>query len=219
MKKKPDWGEPMPFRVFDFTPEQEALIRRIEEITQAEVIIIAPSPRTMSSYDRYEGFLSRPEEYLNELESEDFDNRWYTPWAEENGELSYIRDQPITGAMTEEELQRYPENIRGDMEIEFELSDTGSCNIVSTECSGFLCNDIDHILQKLLALTVLLKMGWHLGRERDFDDPFIPEPEPLSEDEQIWQEYCESRDFEREEKENRQPAECRSAEPSRPPRF
>jgi len=56
MKKKPDWGEPMPFRVFDFTPEQETVIRCIEDITQAEVIIIAPSPRTMSSYDRYGGF-------------------------------------------------------------------------------------------------------------------------------------------------------------------
>lgn len=186
MKKKPDWGEPMPFRIFDFTPEQEALIRRIEEITQAEVIIIAPSPRTMSSYDRYEGFLSRPEEYLSELESEDFDNRWYTPWAEENGELSYIRDQPITGVTTEEELQRYPENIREFMKIEFELSDTGSCNIVTSEHIG---NNIDQVLQKLLAFPPLLKMGWHLGRERDFDDPFTPEPEPLSEDEQIWDDY------------------------------
>ena len=102
----------MPFRVFDFTPEQEAVIRRIEDITQAEVIIIAPSPQTMDSYNRNEGFLSRPEEYLSELESENFDNRWYTPWAEENGELFYIRDQPLTGVTTEEELQRYPENIR-----------------------------------------------------------------------------------------------------------
>ena len=189
MRKKPDWGEPMPFRVFDFTPEQEAVIRRIEEITQAEVIIIAPSPQTMSSYDRYEGFLSRPEEYLSELESEDFSDRGHTPWAEENGELSYIRDRPMKRKMTEEELLRYPENIRNAIESGSSLSDTGSCNIVSTECSGFLCNDIDHILQKLLALTLLLKMGWHLGRERDFDDPFIPEPEPLSEDDQIWDDY------------------------------
>ena len=51
MRKKPDWGEPMPFRFFDFTPEQEAVIRRIEDITQAEVIIIAPFPQMMSSYD------------------------------------------------------------------------------------------------------------------------------------------------------------------------
>ena len=189
MKKKPDWGEPMPFRVFDFTPEQEEMIRRIEDITQAEVIIIAPCPLTMSSYDRYEGFLSRPEEYLNELESEDFDNRWYIPWAEENGELSYIRDQPITGVMTEDELQRYPENIRNAIESGSSLSDTRSNNIVSTECSGYPYCDIDHILQELLALTALLKMGWHLGRERDFDDPFTPEPEPLSEDEQIWDDY------------------------------
>ena len=69
------------------------------------------------------------------------------------------------------------------------LSDTGSRNIVSSECSGFPYGDIDHILQELLALTPLLKMGWHLGRERDFDDPFTPEPEPLSEDEQIWDDY------------------------------
>lgn len=201
MRKKPDWGEPMPFRVFDFTPEQEALIRRIEEITQAEVIIIAPSPRTISSHEYYEGFLSRPEEYLSELDSEDFFDRGDIPWAEENGELSYIRDQPMKRKMTEEELQQYPENIRNAIESVSSLSDTGSCNIVSSECSGFLCNDIDHILQELLALTILLKMGWHLGRERDFDDPFIPEPEPLSEEEQIWEDYLLSRWFKSEEEE------------------
>ena len=100
---------------------------------------------------------------MNELKSEDFDNRRYTPWAEENGELSYIRDQPITGVMTVEELQQYPENIRKSIKIEFDLSDTGSCNIMTSERAG---NNIDQLLQKLLTLTSLLKMGWNLGRER-----------------------------------------------------
>ena len=189
MKKKPDW-EPMPWRVFDFTPEQEEMIRRIENITQAEVIIIAPGSPTISSYDHYEGFLSRPEEYLSEFDSEDFSDRGHIPWAEENGELSYIRDQPITGLMTEEELRQYPEDIRQVMEIQFESSETGSCNIMH---SWEVEKNIGQVLQQLLTLTPLLKMGWHLGRERDFDDPFIPAPEPPSEEEQIWQEYCEEK--------------------------
>ena len=75
------------------------------------------------------------------------------------------------------------EDIRQTMEIEFELSYTGSCNIVSSECTG---NDIGEVLRQLDALTALLKMGWHLGRKKDFDDPFIPEPEPSGEEEPVW---------------------------------
>ena len=45
-------------------------------------------------------------------------------------------------------------------------------------------------------------MGWHLGRERDFDDPFIPEPEPLNEDEQIWDDYRSSLQSKWEEEED-----------------
>lgn len=181
MRKKPEWGEPMPYRVFDFTPEQEALIREIEDKTCAEVIVIAPyRPPSCGGRDSYTGFLSRPEEYLHELESVDLSDFDRIPWAEENGKVSYIADYPKTGKMSEAELRKYPENIRGALEHYGE-----SCNIVD-ECIG---DDIDQVLQEMQALTVLLGMEWHLGRERDFDDPFLYEEEPMSAEEEIWWEH------------------------------
>ena len=173
----------MPYRVFDFTPEQEALIRGIEDKTCAEVIVIAPY-RTPSCGDRdhFRGFLSRPGEYLHELESEDLSEIDRMPWAEENGKLSYIADHPKTGRMSEAELRKYPENIRRALE----KSVSESCNIVDPECTG---NDIEEVLRELQGFTVLLKMGWHLGREEDFDDPFLPEEEEESAEDEIWWEY------------------------------
>lgn len=192
MSARPSWGEPMPGRVFDFTPEQDAVIRAIEKRTRSEVVILAPFPPTTGFGSEYhEGFLSRPEEYLCKREAEDFP--WYIPWAEENGELSYLCDNPTERMMTEKELRQYPEIIRTRIEEGSASSGTGTCNVVSSRCFGAPPDDIDHVLQELHAFTALLAMGWHLGREQDFADPFVPEAEPPSEEEQLWQEYEEDR--------------------------
>ena len=189
MRKKPEWGEPMPYRVFDCTPEQEALIRGIEDKTCAEVIVIAPyRPPSCGDRDHFRGFLSRPGEYLHELESEDLSEFDRMSWAEENGKLSYIADHPKTGIMTEEERRKYPENIRRALE----RSVSESCNIVDSECIG---DDIEEVLREMQAFTVLLKMGWHLGREEDFDDPYLFEEEPMSEEEEVWWEHDKFRWF------------------------
>ena len=170
----PNW-EPMPGRVFDFTAEQSAEIRAIEELCHAEVIVLAPIPGTLQC--AYEGFLSRPLEYRNEDSC---------MWREENGELSYIRDAPTAGVMPEEELRRYPRHIR--CMLPTEKYDIGSYNVVPTLCGG---TNVDSILQRLRSFTVLLEMGWHLGREADFDDPYTPEPEPRSEEARMWEDYEE----------------------------
>ena len=171
--------EPIPGRVFDFTPEQQELIREIERKTGAEVVVVDSTLITLGDhYQCYEAFLSQPEKYLSERGTE---------WLEEVGELAYIRDQPSTEMMTQAELARYPDFIR--RELPNEETGSGSCNILSTWCSD---EDIGQLLQEMSDFTVLLSMGWHLGRTKDFIDPFIPEP--LSEEEIIWQEYCEEKE-------------------------
>ena len=67
--------------------------------------------------------------------------------------------------------------------------------LLSTEESG---DDLTAILQKMLNRTILLKMGWHLGTEAEFRDSFkielLPSSSPtLSEDEELWHEYYESK--------------------------
>lgn len=50
---------------------------------------------------------------------------------------------------------------------------------------------IDRILNEMLDFTALLEMGWHLGREEDFNDPFIPDSEPPDEEDDMEQAFCD----------------------------
>ena len=165
----------MPGRVFEFTARQTAAIREIEELCHAEVIVLAPIPDTWRN--EYEGFLSRPQDDPS------------GGWREENGELCYLRDDPTAEMMSEEELRRYPEHIRRMFPTE--KHDLGSCNMLPSFCGG---PDVDNILRRLRSFTVLLQMGWHLGREEDFDDPYSPAPEPMSVEELMWQDYQDYRE-------------------------
>ena len=168
-----DYESMMFQRVLCFTPEQDAVIRSIEETTQAEVIITIPYHLKQSYLGPdpyYNAFLSRPEIYKEQQTKESSFRRLPVPCPEVNGELTYIRERPMKKKMTEEELQRYPEFLRMAIGVSSEMSETGSpCDIVTSECSG---ENIDRILQRLLSFTSLLKMGWHLGLKRDFCEPF-----------------------------------------------
>lgn len=112
-------------------------------------------------------------------------------------ELSYIADVPQKDILSPEQLEAYPPSIRSALENDVDDPDLiVSCNILSTYTSG---EDYTGILQKMLEYTILLKMGWHLGREEDFCDPFVyPPPPPKSEEDLLWEEYLESKneDFE-----------------------
>ena len=170
MRRRYDFGW-LSDRVSCFTPEQDAVIRAIEETTQAEVIITAPFRWWMtdpSTENLYNAFLSRPEIYKKPRTDKSF-RPIPIPCPEVNGELSYIRERPMKREMTEEELRQYPEFLRMVIEIRSGLSETGaSCDIVTSECSG---ENIDRLLQLLLSFTSLLKMGWHLEPKRNFDGP------------------------------------------------
>lgn len=179
MRRRYDFGL-LSDRVSCFTPEQDAVIRTIEETTQAEVIITAPD-RWWSPYpspdNQYNAFLSRPEIYRKKPRTDGSFRRIPIPCPEVNGELSYIRERPMKREITEEELQQYPEFLRMVIEIRSGLSETGSpCDIVTSECSG---ENIDRLLQLLLSFTGLLKMGWHLEPKRNYDCPLEWELPPL----------------------------------------
>ena len=183
--------EPMAGRILRFTVEQLAKIRAIEEACNAEVIVLAPFPEAGEA--QYAGFLSRPREYRGEAEREEPYGRFfkpYIPYPEENGELCYILDRPTAGMMPEEERRRYPELIRREIPSIKTYSAIDSCNILPSRRYG---GDVDRVLCELEVFTGLLQMGWHLGREEEFTDPFIPEPEPKSEEELLWEEYLDER--------------------------
>ena len=105
--------------------------------------------------------------------------------------LSYIADVPQKEILSPEQLAAYPPEIRDAL-----TNDAGdpdsivSCNILPTYTSG---EDYTAILREMLEYTTLLKMGWHLGREDDFQDPFeYPPPPPVSEEDLLWADYLES---------------------------
>jgi|GEM_PF-5017861 len=112
-------------------------------------------------------------------------------------ELSYIADVPQKNILSPEQLEAYLPRIRSALENDVDAPDLiVSCNILSTYTSG---EDYTGILQEMLEYTILLKMGWHLGREEDFCDPFVYPPHPQkSEEDLLWEEYLESKneDFE-----------------------
>ena len=115
-------------------------------------------------------------------------------------ELFYILDQPLTNQMTLEQIKLYPQPVQRELLIITELSVpespwddqdmNDSCNILSSQQEG---HDIDKLLNDMEAYTELLHMGWHLGREQDFQDPFIPWRHVKTEEEEIWEEYLESK--------------------------
>ena len=106
-------------------------------------------------------------------------------------ELSYIADVPQKDILSPEQLAAYPPEIRDALSNNVGDPDSiVSCNILPTFASG---GDYTEILRKMLEYTALLKMGWHLGREEDFRDPFeYPSPSPESEEDLLWSDYLES---------------------------
>lgn len=150
--KRPAW-EPMPGRIFDFTERQQILIGAIEKITDAEVIVLKPMPEFILR-EKYSGFLSRPQKNAEDAE--------YPKWREENGELSYIRNNPNTKIMSAEERLLYPEFIRREFPEEDEPE---PCNVIPAYCRG---DDIDQVLSELYRFTILLEMDWHLSREENY---------------------------------------------------
>lgn len=115
-------------------------------------------------------------------------------------ELYYILDQPLTDPMTLEQIKLYPQPVQRELLILTGLYDPeiqrdhpdmiGSCNILSSWQTGY---DINNLLNNMDAYTELLHMGWHLGRKQDFQDPFISWRRVKTEDEEIWEEYLESK--------------------------
>ncbi len=90
----------------------------------------------------------------------------------EKRELVYILDKPLTGNMPESQYSQYPEivqrEIRRDFsdDLELRLSD----NWLYSTCED---TKLEAMLAEMLEYVKLLQMGWHLGREKDFHEPYI----------------------------------------------
>lgn len=183
----------MPGRISVFTEKQKNVINWIENKCNAEVIVVCDEPDLPGLSASYAAFLSRPEEFTGEQEIRSRYQRFFRiriPWPEMNGELSYLRDDPEEKMMSEAERKRYPEIIRREIPSETTFSKLDSCNILTSRRYGW---SIDPLLDEMREFTALLELGWHLGREADFDDPFIPDIEPRSEEDLIWEEILEER--------------------------
>lgn len=176
------------------TKAQKVLIAEIEIRTSAKVILTRNLPEFGLCY---EGFLSLPEDGDDENEDDwrDTPGGHYYPWSAERGELCYIRISPSKTSMTEQEITAYPPIPR--RELEYSRRDNESCNILLTVTCR---DDIDSVLTDMFEYSMLLNMGWRLAKEESFDDPFIPEEEPKTEEELMWEEYLDEKQTQEEKR-------------------
>ncbi len=156
----------------NLTEAQKNLINLIEERTSAKVILAQGyfEPKSKEAFlavpindnwrgDLYESNMPRV------FESEEWD------------ELFYIRTYPQEMVMADDEITKYPDRIRH--ELEYLRSCNDSCNLLP---SGAYENDTDLNLAYLLEFTELLNMGWYLGNGISFSDPFIATESQTEED-------------------------------------
>ncbi len=163
----------IPIQNSELSEKEKSLRCQIEKLTGAEVYL----DRDVFKHEQFFAFLVEPlladAEYV------------VTP---EDRKLIYILDNPLEGNMPESQYAQYPDAIQQQFQFNAEHEPwlRESDNLVSSFRDG---DNIETMLHEMLEYTKLLELGWHLGREEDFCDPFIPEPKPITEAEQIWDEY------------------------------
>ena len=156
----------------ELSASQIEKVRLIEKITSACVVF---EPRLFDS-DPFEVWLRLPLEEITDDEEED-------------DALAYIADQPRRDSMSEGDIAKYPEYLQGYF---LNLPAEETCNVV---LSVHWNHSIDELLDEMRMQTELLRLGWHLGRECDLNDPFTPPlPPPKSEEELLWEECNISKD-------------------------
>lgn len=161
--------------IFTITEQQKAIIAEIENATCAQIML---GYNDIGFY-RWEGQLCSKEIVYDEDGDE----------INAPIQFSYLLDIPLESVMPEAQIELYPASVRQELRALAQADEPEfgeSCNILTSWSYG---NDLDEVLIYMREYTKLLDIGWHLGNEDEFLDPFIRYKKPRTEADEIWDEY------------------------------